>query len=113
MPIYEYICNVCQERHEALQKISDAPLKRCPHCRKEGLEKQISAASFRLSGSGWYETDFKTKNQRNLAGDKGKPVSEKGGKDASGSKPSSDKTNKPVNKSSSADKTKTAQKSNS
>ena len=67
MPIYEYVCTECEHAHEALQKLSDAPLTDCPECDKSTLKKKISAAGFRLSGSGWYETDFKSDKQRNLA----------------------------------------------
>ncbi len=66
MPIYEYACTECEHPHEALQKMSDAPLTDCPACGKSTLKKKISAAGFRLSGSGWYETDFKSDKQRNL-----------------------------------------------
>ncbi|MDH5376795.1 MAG: zinc ribbon domain-containing protein [Gammaproteobacteria bacterium] len=59
MPIYEYQCQECGHELEALQKISDEPLVECPNCRKAALKKLISAAGFRLKGSGWYETDFK------------------------------------------------------
>ncbi len=52
---------------EALQKMSDAPLRKCPACGKAALEKMISAASFRLKGGGWYETDFKTGDKKQLA----------------------------------------------
>jgi putative FmdB family regulatory protein len=71
MPIYEYQCESCSHGLEALQKLSDAPLVDCPACGKAGLKKQISAAGFRLSGSGWYETDFKSGKKKNLAGDAG------------------------------------------
>ena len=67
MPIYEYECEACGYHHEAIQKISDAPLLECPSCGRSALKKLISAAGFRLSGSGWYETDFKQKDKRNLA----------------------------------------------
>jgi len=67
MPIYEYVCTECGHEVEALQKISDAPLLTCPTCEKDALKKKISAPGFRLSGSGWYETDFKSKNQKNLS----------------------------------------------
>ena len=70
MPIYEYRCAVCAHQLEALQKMSEEPLSDCPACHAPELKKQISAVSFRLSGSGWYETDFKTKDQRNISGDK-------------------------------------------
>ncbi len=68
MPIYEYECHVCGHRLEKLQKISDQPLTECPACEQSGLKKLVSAVAFRLSGSGWYETDFKDeKSRRNLA----------------------------------------------
>ncbi len=66
MPIYEYQCQSCGNEHEALQKISAAPLINCPACSAPELKKQISAAGFRLKGSGWYETDFKSGNKKNL-----------------------------------------------
>ena len=70
MPIYEYQCAVCGQSHDALQKLSDAPLVDCPACGKPELKKKISAAGFHLTGGGWYETDFKTGDKKkNLAGD--------------------------------------------
>lgn len=59
MPIYAYRCEECGHELEALQKVSDAPLTDCPACGAAALQKQITAAAFRLKGSGWYETDFK------------------------------------------------------
>ncbi|MDE0715779.1 MAG: zinc ribbon domain-containing protein [Gammaproteobacteria bacterium] len=59
MPFYEYQCQSCDHRVEVLQKISDAPLVSCPECNEPALKKLISAAGFRLKGTGWYETDFK------------------------------------------------------
>ncbi len=67
MPIYEYQCQSCDHQLESLQKLSDAPLVLCPACGKESLQKLISAAGFRLKGGGWYETDFKSGNKRNVA----------------------------------------------
>ncbi len=61
MPIYEYTCEMCGHQMEALQKLNDPLLTDCPECGRPGLKKQISAAGFRLKGSGWYETDFKNK----------------------------------------------------
>ncbi|WP_439135513.1 FmdB family zinc ribbon protein [Pseudomaricurvus sp.] len=72
MPIYEYECRACEHEMEALQKMSDAALTECPSCGKPELRKKISAAGFRLSGGGWYETDFKSGGKKkNLAGDSG------------------------------------------
>lgn len=70
MPIYEYQCKSCGHELEAMQKISDDPLKECPACGDLGLTKLISAAGFRLKGGGWYETDFKSgkDKKKNLAG---------------------------------------------
>lgn len=67
MPIYEYRCRQCGHELERLQKLSDAPLRDCPSCGKAALQRLISAAGFRLKGSGWYETDFKKDGRRNLA----------------------------------------------
>ncbi|HET7609379.1 MAG TPA: FmdB family zinc ribbon protein [Gammaproteobacteria bacterium] len=68
MPIYEYRCSACGHDLEALQKMTDAPLRKCPECGKSQLKRLVSASQFRLKGSGWYETDFKNKSEtkRNL-----------------------------------------------
>ena len=75
MPIYEYACKSCGFQKDVLQKLSDEPLTTCPECNNETFSKQISAPGFRLSGGGWYETDFKTGKKKNLAGDAGKSSS--------------------------------------
>ena len=98
MPIYEYECNACGHKMEALQKMTDDPLKDCPGCEQPQLRKKISAAGFRLKGSGWYETDFKSGNKKNLAGDK------------SESKPAAKKDSKPTSTSTSTPATKSAAK---
>ena len=67
MPIYEYRCSSCGFVLELIQKIGEAAPENCPECQNQSLKKQVSAASFRLKGSGWYETDFKTGNKRQLA----------------------------------------------
>ena len=69
MPFYEYQCKNCGHELEAMQKVSDAPLKKCPDCGKPQLTRLMSAPVFRLKGGGWYETDFKgdKEKQRNLA----------------------------------------------
>src|ERR1700744_4253570 len=71
MPFYEYECASCKFYSEVMQKITDAPLKKCPSCGKNTMKKLISAPVFRLKGGGWYETDFKWAKEpkRNLAGD--------------------------------------------
>ncbi|MEA2117456.1 zinc ribbon domain-containing protein [Halovibrio sp. HP20-50] len=79
MPIYEYECKACGHRMEKLQKISADPLKDCPACESDGLQRLVSAAGFRLAGGGWYETDFKTGSKKNLVAD-GKPASSEASK---------------------------------
>ena len=72
MPFYEYQCASCGHYFEAMQKITDAPLRKCPDCGKSALKKLLSAPVFRLKGSGWYETDFKSDKEakRNLVDEK-------------------------------------------
>ena len=64
MPIYEYRCDQCGHQFEVLQKISDAPVKNCPKCNSNNPRSLVSAAAFKLKGTGWYETDFKTKKPK-------------------------------------------------
>jgi putative FmdB family regulatory protein len=80
MPFYEYECSSCKFYTEVLRKISDAPLRKCPSCGRNTFKKLVSAPVFRLKGSGWYETDFKSDkdSKRNLAGDASKPAEDKG-----------------------------------
>ena len=99
MPIYEYACKNCSHTLDALQKMSDDPLLDCPECGESQLKRLVSAPRFRLKGKGWYETDFKKDNQRNLStGDtesgksgtsNSEDASKSGSKSDSGSKSSS------------------------
>jgi len=85
MPIYEYRCQSCGHELEKLQRMNDAALTDCPACGKSALKRLISAAGFRLKGAGWYETDFKKSNQRNLV-DSGsdKPAKSESGNSSEG-----------------------------
>lgn len=76
MPIYEYECRACGQRTDALQKVSDKPLRKCPACGKLQLRRLVSAPAFHLKGTGWYVTDFR---------DKGKPGAKLDGDKANGS----------------------------
>jgi putative FmdB family regulatory protein len=100
MPFYEYECTNCKFYVEALQKVSEAPLKQCPSCKKQTLKKLVSAPVFRLKGGGWYETDFKSdqEGKRNLAaGEEAPPEA------AAVDKPADDKA-KPAEAAKDADK---------
>ncbi|MBV9697879.1 MAG: zinc ribbon domain-containing protein [Gammaproteobacteria bacterium] len=103
MPFYEYECQACKFYSEVMQKITDAPLKRCPSCGKPALKKLVSAPVFRLKGGGWYETDFKSdqETKRNLLVDKeeGKPADKAEKPEAAGkpdAKPEATKDGKPA-----------------
>ena len=98
MPIYEYQCTNCEHHLEAIQKVSDKPLLKCPACGKPGLKKLVSASAFHLKGTGWYETDFK-----------GKPKAKEDGKTAVESSKKDD-TSKSNDKKSKDDSTKTNSK---
>ncbi len=69
MPIYAFRCAECGHEFDRLQKMSDPDPDTCPNCGAHAVGRQITAPSFRLSGNGWYETDFKKggDKKRNLA----------------------------------------------
>jgi putative FmdB family regulatory protein len=95
------VCNNCGHELEALQKISDPPFQKCPACGSLTLQKQVTAAAFRLKGTGWYETDFKNKGKKEA--DKKKPKEEKTAKETSADSSKSDKaSNTKIGKSKSA-----------
>lgn len=112
MPIYGYACTNCGYTLDALQKIADDPLVQCPACDEAKLKRQLSAPRFRLKGQGWYETDFKSDNQRNLAGEKEiKKADDKSDTKMSDNKKSDDK--KADNKESTAKQDKKTEKKTS
>ena len=79
MPIYEYACVSCEHQFETIQRVGEDPLKDCPECGKAELKKLVSVAAFRLKGGGWYETDFKSGDKKNIAGDEKKNAPDKSG----------------------------------
>ena len=63
MPIYLYQCNTCETKHEVLQKFSDPPLRACPSCGAESLQKLFTpAVGLSFKGSGFYITDYVRKD---------------------------------------------------
>ena len=78
MPFYEYQCRQCGHHVEVLQRISDPPLRKCPSCGRQRLERLMSRVAFRLKGGGWYETDFKSEGEqkRNLVAEEAAPAAE-------------------------------------
>jgi putative FmdB family regulatory protein len=67
MPIYEYRCSSCGFQKEYLQKVNDPVMSVCPECGRETFSKMLSAAGFKLKGSGWYATDFKNSGAKPAA----------------------------------------------
>lgn len=65
MPTYEYRCDKCKKSFEKLQKMSDAPLAKCPYCKKGKVERLIGAgAGLIFKGSGFYSTDYKKSSKK-------------------------------------------------
>jgi putative FmdB family regulatory protein len=91
MPIYEYRCGACDYHFEKIQKISDEPITLCPNCQADAAQKLISASRFKLTGSGWYETDFKQKSTTQPPQQKSGAAPKEAG-DAKSSAASSDKS---------------------
>jgi putative FmdB family regulatory protein len=91
MPIYAFECTQCGHSFDRLQKLSDPDPDTCPACSAHAVKRQLTAPSFRLAGSGWYETDFKKDGdkKRNLA-DGGE-----GAKPSGDSKPAADAPSAP------------------
>lgn len=93
MPIYEFECGECGKRFDRLQKLSDPDPTDCPACALPGVRRRVTAPSFRLAGSGWYETDFKKD------GDKKRNLVESGGgesKPAEAAKPAASAATTPA-----------------
>ena len=98
MPIYEYRCESCEHKLEKLQRMSDGDLVDCPECEQPALKRLVSAAAFRLKGSGWYETDFKKDNKRNLAESSSTSSSDKSSTDDAGKKADKSSSDSSANK---------------
>jgi putative FmdB family regulatory protein len=96
MPIYEYECTKCGNIEEVLQKFSDKPLTKCPHCSGK-LHKLVSQSTFHLKGTGWYVTDYAGKSG-SPAKSSSKTTESKAPETKSSDTASKDKT-KPVDKS--------------
>lgn len=82
MPTYDYRCKACGHELEVFQKITEAPKKKCPACKKSQLERQIGGgAGFLFKGSGFYLTDYRSDGYRKAA-EADKPVSDSSGTSA-------------------------------
>jgi putative FmdB family regulatory protein len=96
MPIYEYVCRACGAERDVMQKISDAPLTRCPQCEAEAFEKKVSAAGFQLKGGGWYVTDFRGDSKKTSSSVESSDSAEKSTTDTASSTPSTSSDSTPA-----------------
>jgi putative FmdB family regulatory protein len=68
MPTYEYRCSSCEHTLEAFQSISAEPLTVCPRCSAPALKRLIgTGAGFIFKGSGFYITDYRSKDYKEKA----------------------------------------------
>ena len=92
MPVYEYACQQCGHEFEEWQKMSDPPVKVCPKCHAEKVERLISRTSFQLKGGGWYGDLYAS----------AKPGSSSGGSSSAGSSGSGSSSSSDASSSSSS-----------
>ena len=76
MPTYEYVCAKCGHELEAFQSMKDAPLTKCPACKKAGLKRKIGGgAGLIFKGTGFYITDYKKSGaKKETGGEKAAPT---------------------------------------
>lgn len=101
MPTYEYQCNACKHRFEELQSFSEAPLKKCPKCKKKKLQRLLGAgAAIIFKGAGFYQTDYRSESYKSAAkADQSAPATDKTATPAPGaSTDTKDTTATPVKK---------------
>jgi len=83
MPIYEYACAACGHEFEEWQKMSDAPVRTCPKCKKKKVERLISRTAFQLKGSGWYADLYSSSKGKESKSDATEKAEAKGASDSS------------------------------
>ncbi len=68
MPTYEYACDHCGHQFEQFQSISARPLRKCPACGRNRLQRLIGAgAGVIFKGSGFYQTDYRSESYKKAA----------------------------------------------
>jgi putative FmdB family regulatory protein len=78
MPIYEYACEKCESEFEVEQRITDDPIKSCPHCKSRKIKRLISRTSFVLKGGGWYSDLYSSSGAKDDKADKADSSDAKG-----------------------------------
>jgi putative FmdB family regulatory protein len=65
MPTYEYACEACAAQFERLESIKARPLRKCPKCGRNKLQRLIgTGAGIIFKGSGFYETDYRSESYK-------------------------------------------------
>tara|TARA_B100001173_G_C15770870_1_gene455017 strand:- start:331 stop:666 length:336 start_codon:yes stop_codon:yes gene_type:complete len=109
MPIYEYICKICEHEFEEVQKFSETSLEKCPDCGQNTAERQVSMSSFHLKGGGWYKDGYS--NNKSEPENPGKDKSPSKIKETTNSeKSSTDKLSKTEKKESTSNKNSSKEK---
>ena len=63
MPLYEYECEACGRRFEAIRKFSESTLDVCTLCGKGPVRRLMSSPAIQFKGTGWYITDYSSKGK--------------------------------------------------
>ena len=71
---YEYECSGCGRTFEVRQRISEAPLERCPECGGR-VRRVLAPAPFILKGSGFYVYDYPSEARKKGISEEKKPAS--------------------------------------
>lgn len=75
MPTYDYVCSKCGHELEVFQSMKDAPLRKCPSCKKAGLRRRVGGgAGLIFKGTGFYLTDYKKPAAPKESGGEPKPA---------------------------------------
>lgn len=77
MPTYDYVCDACEHAFEEFQSITAKPLKKCPDCGKNKLQRLIgTGAGVIFKGDGFYQTDYRSESYKKGA-EADKPADDK------------------------------------
>jgi putative FmdB family regulatory protein len=76
MPLYEYECDACGQRFEAIRKFSESDLSVCLLCGKGPVRRLMSSPAIQFKGTGWYITDYSSKGKSSGSESSSAPKSE-------------------------------------
>jgi putative FmdB family regulatory protein len=107
MPLYEYQCDNCGDRFEAMQKFADAPLTVHEKCGGGPVIRLLSVPALQFKGSGFYINDYAKSGSSSANNGETKKKSESGessgGKETSGAKTESSTSSEKTSSTKSSD----------